>query len=168
MSTTMRRTLAVGITGVAAAALLTAASAPASGDSPRDTLELVAKRTVFSVPQVPAVGIGFIGGGDLFDSTGVNKVGEGYSSCAIAKLGVEVPPTFTAQCGSTYRLADGELHLSSLRQYKAGQAGFNEGAIAILGGTGKYATARGEGKSAPAAPGKANVGYRFTFTIVTG
>ena len=56
--------------------------------------------------------------------------------------------------------------MSGLRAYKSIAGGFGDTDVAIVGGAGKYANARGEGKvSRITATDQADVGYRFTFTL---
>ncbi|MEU4747025.1 hypothetical protein AB0G02_42110 [Actinosynnema sp. NPDC023658] len=133
----------------------------------RTTLELTAGRTLMSAPANLAVGMGFVSGGDPSDGAGRAKVGEGYSHCGITKVSASVPPAVTAHCTSVFRLADGELHLSGLREYKSIANGFESTTKAVVGGTGKYANARGEVEvaRATAANGIA-AAYRFTFDLV--
>ncbi|MBB5959677.1 hypothetical protein FHS29_006298 [Saccharothrix tamanrassetensis] len=131
------------------------------------TVELTAKRTLMSAPANISVGGGFVSGGELMDGQGGAKVGEGFSHCGVLAVSVTVPPEVTAHCTSTFRLADGDLHLSSLRAYKSMAGGFGDTTMAVIGGTGKYAGARGEGKATRAtAAGKADAVYRFTITLV--
>ncbi|MFD1150267.1 allene oxide cyclase barrel-like domain-containing protein [Saccharothrix hoggarensis] len=130
------------------------------------TVEVVAKRGLMSAPAAPAVGGGFVSGGDLFAADGTTRVGEGHSHCGVVKVTVDVPPAVTTHCTSTFRLADGELHLSGMRTYKSIAAGFGDATMAITGGTGAYANARGEGKAVRS--DSADVAYEFTFTITDG
>ncbi|MCP3805202.1 hypothetical protein NLX83_38655 [Allokutzneria sp. A3M-2-11 16] len=155
----------LGLTAaVAMLPVLTASAAPAA---PADeTIIVTAKRSVLSLPAVPTVGLSFLGGGELYDEAGA-KVGEGYSTCTVARL---APPELTSHCTSAFRLAKGEIHLSSLRTYTiGGTSSFKDSTMAVIGGTGAYKDARGEAKTAkqggalldPAAP----VSYKFTITI---
>ncbi|XVS67352.1 allene oxide cyclase barrel-like domain-containing protein [Actinosynnema sp. CA-299493] len=121
------------------------------------------KRTLISAPVAPAVGLGFVSGGELFQADGATRIGEGYSHCAAIAVSTAVPPEVTAHCTSTFRLPDGELHLSGMRKYKSIAAGFEDTAVAITGGTGAYTVARGEGEVKRS--GSQDVGYRFVFTI---
>ncbi len=130
------------------------------------TVEVVAKRGLMSAPAAPAVGAGFVAGGDLFAADGSTKVGEGYSHCAALAVSVAVPPEVAAHCTSIYRLKEGELHFSSVRKYKSIASGFEDTTVAITGGTGAYANARGEGKVTRAS--SQEVGYRVVFNVVTG
>ncbi|GAA1296330.1 allene oxide cyclase barrel-like domain-containing protein [Saccharothrix xinjiangensis] len=130
------------------------------------TVEVVTRRALMSAPVTPAVGSGFVSGGDLFDAGGVNRVGEGFSHCGVLVVTTGLPPSVTAHCTSTFRLPDGELHLSGLRDYRSIAGGFENAPVAVVGGTGAYANARGEGEAVRS--DSADVGYRFTFTITTG
>lgn len=129
------------------------------------TIEVVAKRSVMSAPAAPTVGLGFVGGGELFDASGNNRVGEGYSHCGVVKVTTTVPPEVTTHCTSTFSLADGQLHFSGMRTYKSIAAGFTDATLAVVGGTGAYANARGEGKAVRS--DSSDVAYKFTFTVVT-
>ncbi|WP_447002755.1 allene oxide cyclase barrel-like domain-containing protein [Saccharothrix isguenensis] len=128
------------------------------------TVEVVSKRALMSAPAVPAVGGGFVTGGDLFTPDGATRVGEGFSHCGVVAVSVDVPPAVIAHCTSTFRLPDGEIHLSSMRRYKSIAMGFTDTPMAIVGGTGAYAAARGEAKATRS--NSADVGYRFVFTLV--
>ncbi|MFJ6675022.1 hypothetical protein ACIQMJ_28300 [Actinosynnema sp. NPDC091369] len=133
-------------------------------ESPTEaTVEVLTKRTLMSAPAAPGVGLGFVSGGELLQPDGTTRIGEGYSHCGVIAVSVAVPPEVTAHCTSAFRLPDGELHLSGLRKYKSIESGFEDTTVAITGGTGAYATARGEGKVTRA--GSQGVGYRFVFTI---
>ncbi|WP_033442404.1 allene oxide cyclase barrel-like domain-containing protein [Saccharothrix sp. NRRL B-16314] len=130
------------------------------------TIEVVAKRGLMSAPAAPGVGGGFVAGGELFTPDGATKAGDGYSHCGVLSVSVDVPPAVTAHCTSTYRLADGELHLSSMRTYKSIALGFEDTTMAILGGTGAYSDARGEAKVTRSS--SSDVAYRFVFTVTDG
>lgn len=168
----MRRTVrplavAVSLVSVAALSMVASGGAPAVAapqDRAAQTITLVATRSVFSVPGTPSVGASFIGGGELTDTSGAH-LGQGYSTCSIAAVEVSVPPSFTALCTSVYRLPDGQLHLSSLRSYDPLGAGFGSTDVAVTGGTGAYATARGSGTATRV--GTSPVSYRFTLNVVT-
>ncbi|GLZ35409.1 hypothetical protein Lesp02_75960 [Lentzea sp. NBRC 105346] len=118
---------------------------PVSASAEPSTLELFAKRSFLSLPAVPAVGAGFVGGGELLDAAGA-KVGDGDTYCGIVRVTTDIPPAVIAQCTSVYRLKDGELHLSSLRTYRPVALAFDDCVVAVIGGTGAYSTARGDGK----------------------
>ncbi|MFB9903611.1 allene oxide cyclase barrel-like domain-containing protein [Allokutzneria oryzae] len=151
----------------AAVALLPVVTASAAPAAPAgETITVTAKRGVLSLPAVPTVGLAFLGGGDLFDEAGA-KIGEGYSTCLVAKIAL---PELTSHCTSAFRLAKGEIHLSSLRTYTVGTtSSFKDSTMAVIGGTGEYKDARGEAKTAkqggalldPLAP----VSYKFTITL---
>jgi hypothetical protein len=127
------------------------------------TVEVLTKRTLMSAPVAPSVGLGFVSGGELLQADGTTRIGDGYSHCAAIAVSAAVPPEVTAHCTSTFRLPDGELHLSGMRKYKSIAAGFEDTSVAITGGTGAYANARGEGKVTRS--DSQEVGYKFVFTI---
>lgn len=175
MSTTSARPwLRFGVLAAVVAVLPAATAAVGAGSAERAvhrepaapvsrTIELIAQRGVLSLPSAPAVGTPFVAGGDLLDTAGA-KVGEGYSSCLIAKVAL---PELTAHCTSAFRLADGEIHLSSLRVYTVQEVtSFKDGPMAVVGGTGAYRDARGEASTVKQAgdPTKP-VSYKFTITL---
>jgi hypothetical protein len=129
----------------------------------RSTVEVLTKRTIMSAPATPTVGLGFVSGGELLTPDGT-RIGEGYSHCGVIAVSAAVPPEVTAHCTSTFRLPDGELHLSGLRRYKSIESGFEDTVVAVVGGTGAYSGARGQGKVTRA--NSRGVGYRFVFTLV--
>jgi hypothetical protein len=131
--------------------------------SAETTVEVVSKRTLMSAPAAPTVGGGFVAGGDLFTPDGATRVGDGFSHCGVVSVSVEVPPVVTAHCTSTFRLKDGEVHLSSMRTYKSIASGFNDMTMAVVGGTGAYANARGEAKATRS--NASGVGYKFVITL---
>ncbi|MCG8925526.1 hypothetical protein [Lentzea sp. CC55] len=133
-------------------------------DQRQTTIELTSKRTLMSAPVNIAVGGGFVSGGELADGQGRAKVGNGFSHCGVLSVSVAVPPAVTAHCTSTFRLQDGELHLSGLRDYKSIAEGFENTTMAVIGGTGQYSEARGEAKVTRVTD-RADVGYRFTITL---
>lgn len=134
-------------------------------DSKAETLVVTSVRTLMSAPASPAVGSGFVSGGDLFDQQGTAKLGDGSSHCGVVSVTVAVPPSVTANCTSVFRLPDGELHLSGSRTYESIATGFTNGSIAVVGGTGKYASARGDGQvTRTSVPG--GVGYQFDFSLL--
>ncbi|MER5268977.1 hypothetical protein ABTZ99_43475 [Actinosynnema sp. NPDC002837] len=130
------------------------------------TVEVVAKRGLMSAPAAPTVGLGFVSGGELFAADGATKVGDGNSHCGVLAVSAAVPPEVTTHCTSTFRLQDGQLHLSSVRTYETIASGFNDTTMSIIGGTGAFANARGEGKVARTASDQ-GVAYKFVFTVIT-
>jgi hypothetical protein len=127
------------------------------------TLTLLGKRGAFTLPAVPAVGIGFMAGGDLYDSTGTTKLGTAYSSCTVVAISVAVPPVITAECTTVFALSGGDIYLGSLRDYLSG--GFSNAKVAVLGGTDSYNDARGDGTVSVADPTAHN--YTFTITLLS-
>ena len=63
-----------------------------------------------------------------------------------------------------FSLANGDLYLSSLRDYLSGQ--FDNAKFAILGGTGDYRTARGDGTGTVSDPVAHS--YKFVLNLTTG
>lgn len=159
-----RSRLAGAVLGLALSVAAPGAVARADQPAGRQTVELVGKRTVLTLADTPVVGTTFVAGGQLFDTSG-GQAGEGFSTCAVTKLVAGLPPRVLAHCTSVFRLAGGELHLSSLRTYAPGRAGFARAAFAVVGGTGRYATARGDGVGEPDPAARDT--YRFTFNLVT-
>ncbi|WP_434447048.1 allene oxide cyclase barrel-like domain-containing protein [Lentzea sp. E54] len=151
---------------VALAGALVGADHVARQQDRASTVEVTAKRGLMSAPANIAVGGGFVAGGELLDGQGRAKVGDGFSHCGVVAVSLAIPPEVTAHCTSVFRLTDGELHLSGMRTYKSIATGFGDANLAITGGTGAYANARGEGKATRLNPtDRQDVTYRFTFTI---
>jgi len=130
------------------------------------TVEVIAKRKLMSAPATPSVGAGFVAGGELVDGQGQTRVGEGYSHCGVVSVSVDVPPAVTTHCTSVFQLRGGELHLSGMRTYDSIALGFANTTVAIVGGTGEYANARGDGEVMRTSEHTAEVGYRFIFTLL--
>jgi hypothetical protein len=151
---------------VALAGVLVGADQVVDEQAKATTVEVTAKRTLMSAPPNLAVGGGFVSGGELSDGQGRAKVGDGYSHCGVVSVTVAVPPEVTAHCTSVFRLADGELHLSGMRTYKSIATGFGDATVAVIGGTGAYADARGEGKATRSnSTNKQEVAYKYVFTL---
>jgi hypothetical protein len=127
------------------------------------TLTLLGKRGALTLPAVPALGLGFMAGGDVYDASGVTKLGEAYSSCSVVAISVAVPPVITAECTTVFTLSGGDLYLGSLRDYLSG--GFSNAKLAVLGGTDSYNDARGDGTVSVADPTAHN--YTFTITLLS-
>jgi hypothetical protein len=120
---------------------------------------VIGKRGAFTLPAVPALGLGFMAGGDLYDSTGSTKLGDAYSNCSVVAISVAVPPVITAECMTVFTLSGGDLYLSSLRDYLSG--GFSNAKLAVLGGTGSYNDVRGDGTATVSDA----TAHDYTFTI---
>jgi hypothetical protein len=152
--------LAAGVAYATAAVGRTAGATGRSAATAPQTLVLVAKRQVMTLPSAPTVGVTFVAGGDLFNEAGATKLGDAYSQCSVAKLDAATLTT-TATCATTLRLEHGEILLGGLRVYSSGH--FNDTTMAILGGTGDYSTARGEATTHLVDP--VNTTYKFTVNI---
>lgn len=148
------------VTGVCATAVTASAAPQQSPPRAAAPMQVVAKRGAFSLTGVPAVGVGFIAGGDLYDAGGANKIGQGYSHCGITSVTL-TPLSYSAQCTTVFVLPDGQIHMSSLRTY--GLNGFNDSKFAITGGTDKYATARGDASATLTDPNAHT--YRFDLNL---
>ncbi|HJP79826.1 MAG TPA: hypothetical protein VJ914_36475 [Pseudonocardiaceae bacterium] len=148
----------------AATVLGVASSGAAAPHQPANqTLTLLGKRSAITLPAAPTLGIGFMAGGDLYDSTGTTKLGTAYSACTVVAISVAVPPVITAECTSVFRLSGGDIYLGSLRDYLSG--GFSNAKVAVLGGTDSYNDARGDGTVSVADP--AAHSYTFTITLLS-
>ena len=147
----------VTVVGVASSG---AAAPHAAGNQ---TLTLLGKRGAFTLPAVPALGLGFMAGGDVYDASGVTKLGEAYSSCSVVSVSVAVPPAITAECTTVFTLSGGDLYVGSLRDYLSG--GFGNAKLAVLGGTDSYNDARGDGTVSVSDPNAHN--YTFTINLVS-
>ena len=145
---------------VVAAVVGVASSGAAAPHQPgNQTLTLLGRRGAISLPSVPALGVGFMAGGDLYDATGATKLGTAYSSCTVVAISVAVPPDITAECTSVLRLSGGDLYLGSVRDYVGG--GFTNSKLAVLGGTDSYNDARGDGTVAVTDA----TAHTYTFTV---
>lgn len=158
-----RFVLAAAALAVVAALVVPSSSVAAPHQPTNQTLTLLGKRTAFTLPAAPAVGVGFMAGGDLYDSTGTTKLGTGYSSCTVVAISVAVPPVITAECTSVFRLSGGDIYLGSLRDYLSGD--FSNAKLAVLGGTDSYNDARGDGTASVVDP--AAHSYTFTITLLS-
>lgn len=151
------------VTLVTATLVTAAATAQTTPQATDQTLTLVGKRGEFTLPGTPAIGIGFLAGGTLYQSDGTTQAGQAYSNCTVTQVTVAVPPSITAQCMTVFTLSGGELFLGSLRDYLSG--GFDKADLAILGGTGSYRTARGDGTAQ--LTDQASHTYTFTLNITS-
>jgi hypothetical protein len=128
---------------LAAALLATTWSATrVQGAASTTELKIVSKRAFITLPDVPTLGLTFVVGGSLSDTSG-KPIGDGFSHCTLAKA---EPDGLTGVCGNVFRLANGDLHFESVRKYPTTLAGeWQTATIAITGGTGAYRLARGDG-----------------------
>lgn len=86
----------------------------------------------------PSLGDRLIFTSDLFDSEG-RKVGRDGADCVTVRLDPTAPPSEQqiVQCTVTVELSNGQISFQGLAQG-------TENVFAVTGGTGAYATARGE------------------------
>jgi hypothetical protein len=102
-----------------------------------------AKRSKDTLPVSPPLGAPFIIYYSLLDPSG-GSVGDGSLFGMVVDVIVEVPPKIVVQTKSIFRLPGGEIHVSGMEIRKVPDPGVKR-PIAIVGGTGIYRSARGEG-----------------------
>lgn len=146
----MRRTASFGIVLALAGALVGHSTAGSWADDEK-TIKAIERFTsdhfVDNAPEGESAGDSFVATADIFKNKGGKagaKLGTGVVSCVI----IEVNPDagrFIIQCHATWSLEDGTLEFSAL---------INEAAppphtfdIAVIGGTGDFRKARGDGKA---------------------
>jgi hypothetical protein len=130
------------------AALLAAPAAAgsvavASTRSAEQTITFTTTRAKNTLPLNPPLGAPFIMYLTLHDANNTT-IGDGSLFGMVVDVIVDVPPKIVVQVKTILRLADGEIHLSSMRIRKVPDPGVKH-PVAIVGGTGVYATARGDG-----------------------
>jgi hypothetical protein len=165
-----RARVAVALTVAAAAVgvLATAGFTAPASKVPRE-IRVVSVEVGGGGADVPPEGAS-VGDSDTFTSvvsdpkTG-RRLGRSESVCTIfdiAKPGGHGPPArnTTFHCSSMVRLRDGELTAFG-RIHFDGQGRESNAPFAILGGTGRYAGARGSAKSRPLGEGKTLIVLRF-------
>ncbi|MEV4320115.1 hypothetical protein [Actinocrispum sp. NPDC049592] len=112
--------------------------------SPGDqVISFTAKRSKDTLPVSPPLGAPFIIYYTLLDPTG-GSVGDGSLLGMVVDVVVDVPPKIVVQTKSIFRLPGGEIHVSGMEIRKVPDPGVKR-PIAVVGGTGIYASARGEG-----------------------
>lgn len=136
--------------GLVAAAPLAVAAAPlaagarsagpgaAPAERPTASLELTARRTKITLPDLPTLGLTYIALLDLFDSAD-KKVGQAQTSSFVIDVTLDGPVVLGT---IVLRLADGELHYQRIINRYGGYPRTATGAI--TGGTGAYRDAAGQ------------------------
>jgi hypothetical protein len=121
------------------------AGAAAAGATARtvQTVEFKATRAKNTLPLSPPIGAPFIIYLTLRDPNG-SSVGDGSFFGMVVDVIVDVPPKIVISAKAIFRLPLGEIHASSMQLWKVPEAGTKH-PMAIVGGTGAYSTARGEG-----------------------
>lgn len=136
-------TLGLALAGapLAATAATAATSRPAHAAPEAQTISLVATRKQITLPATPPLGASYIATFDLKDSSG-KAAGTGWSSSFVVDVNLKgVPPTLVVLSTVVLRLTDGsEIHYERLIDRLATEP---KSTGAVLGGTGKYANARG-------------------------
>jgi hypothetical protein len=141
MSAISRRAAMMAVPAAAAGSVAVATSSQASpGDQ---VISFTAKRSKDTLPVSPPLGAPFIIYYTLLDPTG-GSVGDGSLFGMVVDIVVDVPPKIVVQTKSIFRLPGGEIHVSGMEIRKVPDPGVKR-PIAVVGGTGIYATARGEG-----------------------
>ena len=162
---------AIALTVVAAVVAV-----PALGGSATPARKTLAEIRVVSVDGGPGGGADVpprgasVGDSDTFTNVASDprtgrRLGRSESACTIfdiAKAGGHGPPArnTTFHCSSIARLPGGQLTLFG-RVHFDGQGQENNEPFAILGGTGRYAGARGSASSRPLGEGKTLIVLRF-------
>lgn len=107
------------------------------------TISLTTTRAKNTLPLNPPLGAPFIMYLSVHDASN-NVVGDGSLFGMVVDVIVAVPPQIVVQVKVILRLPDGEIHLGNMHIRKIPDPGVKH-PVAIVGGTGAYATARGEG-----------------------
>ncbi|MGH3713758.1 MAG: hypothetical protein ACRDT4_09915 [Micromonosporaceae bacterium] len=123
---------------VAAPVALASAAPAAAATRVAGPMELVARRTKITLPDLPKLGVSYIALLDLFDSAGT-KLGQASTSSFVVDVAVEGPIVLGT---IVLQLADGEIHYQRLIRRYGDYPRTATGAI--TGGTGEYAGATGE------------------------
>jgi hypothetical protein len=134
----------VAITAATAIAISSAATPAASGTTSGGTVQFTVKDTLASFNVVDSNGHGWTPGDSttfthvLRDMQGA-KVGRADGNCVITRVKQGHPTA--AECGETYRFADGWIQTNTVDLIKARED------IPITGGIGRYQHATGEAKT---------------------
>jgi hypothetical protein len=137
-----RRSALFAAPAMAAGGLVVAGASPAVA-SVADALTFVAARATNSMPASPVLGTTFGALLSLFDSTSAT-VGDGSMTGTVVNVTVDSPPKLVVQMKIVLRVTfKGELHLSSMHPMVLPSPVNN--ALAIVGGTGQWAGAHGDG-----------------------
>jgi hypothetical protein len=150
-----RRSALLAAPAMAAGGLVVAGACPASATS-SDSLAFVASRATSSSLDQAVVGTTFCSLLTLFD-TAAAAAGDGSMIGTVVNVTVDSPPKLVVQMKIVLRLSAafrGELHLSSMHAMVLPSPVPNP--VAIVGGTGQYADARGEGTITYPTPDRIN------------
>jgi len=151
-----RRSALLAAPAMAAGGLVVVGASPASATM-ADALTFVASRATSSSLDAAAVGTTFAALLTLFDSTSA-AAGDGSMIGTVVNLTADNPAKLIVQMKLVLRLsaaAKGELHLSSMHAMVVPSPVQNP--LAIVGGTGQYANARGDGSISYPTPDRINL-----------
>jgi hypothetical protein len=151
-----RRSALLAAPAMAAGGLVVVGASTVSA-APADALSFVASRATISSLDKAVVGTTFGGLLSLFDSTSAGA-GDGSMIGTVVNVTVDSPPKLIVQMKIVLRLsvgAKGELHLSSMHAMVVPSPAQNP--VAIVGGTGQYANARGDGTISYPTPDRINL-----------
>jgi hypothetical protein len=101
------------------------------------------RRKSISLPVGPTLGTAFSIDLELLDSTGA-VIGTGSVNSMVVELVLGPPPTIVTHDQPILRFAGGEIHCSTMHERTVPNPGVRF-PIAVLGGTGDYRSAAGEG-----------------------
>jgi hypothetical protein len=163
-----RVAIALTVAAATVAVLATAGSTAPASKVPRE-IRVVSVNVAGGGADVPPEGAS-VGDSDTFtgvvsDAKSGRRLGRSEAVCTIfdiAKPGGHGPPArnTTFHCSSMVRLRDGQLTAFG-RVHFDGQGNESNAPFAILGGTGRYAGARGSARSRPLGEGRTLVVLRF-------
>ncbi|MEV6605024.1 hypothetical protein [Kutzneria sp. NPDC051319] len=151
-----RRSALLAAPAMAAGGLVVAGALPASAAT-SDALTFVASRATSSPLDKAVVGTTFGALLTLFDANSA-AAGDGSMFGTVVNVTVDNPAKLIVQMKIVLRLsagAKGELHLSSMHAMVVPSPVQNP--LAIVGGTGQYANARGEGTITYPTPDRINI-----------
>jgi hypothetical protein len=134
-----RRSAILAVTGTAAAGTAVAVDQARSVQ----TVSFNSTRAKNTLPLSPPIGAPFIMYLALRDATGAS-IGDGSLTGMVVDVIVDVPPKIVVHLKLVFRLPGGEIHASSMQIRVIPEPGKLH-PMAIVGGTGIYASARGEG-----------------------
>ena len=141
-----RRSILSSAPVVAAGGLLVAvgSAVPAVAEpTATEKLDLVAARAKSTLPNVPVLGTTFAMLLELYDPKGA-VAGDGSVTGSVVNITADTPPKIVVQSHIVLRFPfKGELHLSTMHVRVLPSPIDNP--VSIIGGTGTYANARGDG-----------------------
>lgn len=140
MDSMSRRSAILAVPAVAAGATFAATSAQAKSVQ---TVSFNSTRAKNTLPLSPPIGAPFIMYLALRDAAGAS-IGGGSLTGMVVDIIVDTPPKLVVHLKVVFQLPGGEIHGSSMQVRRVPEPGKLH-PLAITGGTGAYASARGEG-----------------------